>query len=155
MEMGVQGKLAIVTGGSSGIGHAIAGVLVEEGAEVVINGRDEVKLRAACTALGPRAHGVVADLTTAAGAVALHDFASELGSVELLVNNVARFEPEDFFSISDERWSEYFEANLMTGIRVTRLVLREMLTRDSGSVVFIASEAALRSIPQMVHYSTS
>ena len=155
MEMGVQGKLAIVTGGSTGIGHAIAGVLVEEGAEVVINGRDEAKLNAACTALGPRAHGVVADLTTAAGATALHDYASEFGPVEFLVNNVGRFEPENFFSISDERWSDYFEANLMTGIRITRLVLQEMLARDSGSVVFIASEAALRSLPQMVHYSTT
>ena len=56
-------------------------------------------------------------------------------------------EAEDFFEIGDDRWHEYFEANLMTGVRITRSVLRDMLDRDSGSVVFIASEAALRSLP--------
>ena len=155
MDMGVSGRLAIVTGGNAGIGFAIASVLVEEGAEVVINGRDADKLDAACRRLGPRAHGVVADLTTAEGATALHAFAAGLGPIEFLVNNIGRFEPEDFFDITDERWLDYFEANLLSGIRITRLVLREMLARDSGSVAFIASEAALRSLPQMAHYSTT
>jgi NAD(P)-dependent dehydrogenase (short-subunit alcohol dehydrogenase family) len=155
MDMGVSGRLAVITGGSSGIGFAIANVFIEEGAEVVVNGRNAAKLEAACEKLGPRAHGVVADLTTPDGADALHSFASAFGPVEFLVNNVGRFEPEAFFEISDDRWHEYFEANLMTGIRITRLVLREMLDRDSGSVAFIASEAALRSLPQMAHYSTT
>ena len=155
MDMAVSGKLAIVTGGNAGIGFAIANTFIEEGADVVINGRDAEKLDTACRKLGPRAHGVVADLTTPAGAAALHDFAAQRGPTEFLVNNIGRFEPEDFFEISDERWHEYFEANLMTGIRISRLVLREMLARDSGSVAFIASEAALRSLPQMVHYSTT
>jgi NAD(P)-dependent dehydrogenase (short-subunit alcohol dehydrogenase family) len=155
LDMGVSGRLAVVTGGSSGIGFGISSVFIEEGAEVVINGRDAAKLKAACEKLGPRVHGVVADLTTPVGAEALHAFAAQYGPIEFLVNNVGRFEPEDFFEISDERWHEYFEANLMTGIRITRLVLREMLDRDSGSVAFIASEAALRPLPQMAHYSTT
>lgn len=154
-DMGVGGRLAIVTGGSSSIGLAISSVFVEEGAEVVINGRDATKLDAACQKLGPRAHGIVADLTTPEGVDALYAFAAEFGPIEFLVNNVGRFEPDDFFEIGDERWLEYFETNLMTGIRITRLVLREMLARDSGSIAFIASEAALRSLPQMVHYSTT
>ena len=155
MDMGVNGRLAIITGGNAGIGFAIASVFVEEGAEVVINGRDADKLHAACRKLGPSAHGTVADLTTPDGAATLRDFAAGFGPVEYLVNNIGRFEPEDFFDITDERWHAYFEANLMTGIRITRLVLQEMLARDSGSVAFIASEAALRSLPQMVHYSTT
>jgi len=155
MDMGVSGKVAIVTGGNAGIGFAIASVFVEEGAEVVINGRDAEKLDAACQKLGPRAHGIVADLTTPEGATELHAFAAGFGPTEYLVSNIGRFEPEDFFDISDERWHDYFEANLMTGIRISRLILREMLDRDSGSVAFIASEAALRSLPQMVHYSTT
>jgi NAD(P)-dependent dehydrogenase (short-subunit alcohol dehydrogenase family) len=155
MDMGVSGKVAIVTGGTSGIGLAIAEVFVEEGAEVVINGRDAAKLQAARAALVPRAHGVVADLTTPAGAAALHDLAAERRPVDFLVNNIGRFEAEDFFEVTDERWFEYFETNLMTGIRITRLVLQDMLARDSGSVVFIASEAALRSLPHLVHYSTT
>ena len=155
MDMGVAGSLAIVTGGSSGIGFAIARVFADEGAQVVINGRDAAKLEAACRELGPNVHGIVADLTTPEGARDLHAFAEERGPVAYLVNNIGRFESEDFFEIPDERWHEYFETNLMTGIRITRLVLRDMLARDDGSVVFISSEAALRSLPHLVHYSTT
>lgn len=155
MDMGVTGSVAIVTGGGSGIGFAIARAFIDEGAQVVINGRDTAKLEAACQELGPNAHGIVADLTTADGARDLHAFAEERGPVAYLVNNIGRFDSEDFFEISDERWGQYFEVNLMTGIRITRLVLRDMLARNGGSVVFISSEAALRSLPHLVHYSTT
>jgi NAD(P)-dependent dehydrogenase (short-subunit alcohol dehydrogenase family) len=153
MDFGVNGKVAIVTGGSSGIGFAIAKTFCDEGAIVVINGRDKGKLEGATRKLGNNAHGIVADLTTAEGATALRDFASKLGPIEFLINNIGRFDVEDFFEISDERWHEYFEANVMTGIRITRPVLKEMLGRNSGSVIFIASEAAVRSLPHMSHYS--
>ncbi len=155
MDMGVAGKVTVVTGGSSGIGFAIAQAFADEGAVVVINGRDTAKLDAACQALGPNAHGIVADLATPEGAQDLYAFAEEQGPVAYLVNNIGRFESEDFFAISDERWHEYFEANVMTGVRITRLILRDMLARDDGSVVFISSEAALRSLGHLVHYSTT
>jgi len=155
MDLGVKGKLAVVTGGSSGIGLAIAQAFHQEGATVVINGRDRAKLDGACSTIGERAHGVVADLTTAEGAEALYAAARAIGSVEYLINNIGRFDVEDFQSISDERWHEYFEANVMTGVRITRPVMAEMLERNSGSIVFIASEAAVRSIPLMVHYSVT
>ena len=153
MDLSVTGKVAVVTGGSSGIGLAIAKTFSEEGAIVVINGRDKTKLDVACRGIGSRAHGIVADLTTMEGAKSLHAFAEQLGPIEFLINNIGRFDVEDFFEISDERWHEYFEANVMTGIRITRIVLKEMLERNSGSVVFISSEAAVRSLPHMPHYS--
>lgn len=155
MDLGIRGKVAVVTGGSSGIGFAIARTFLDEGATVVINGRDRAKLDAACRELGPQAHGVVADLTTAQGAEELASFARRFGPVEFLINNIGRFDVEDFFAIPDARWHEYFEANLMTGIRITRLLLKEMLERDSGSVVFISSEAGVRSLPHMPHYSVT
>jgi len=153
MDFGIEGKVAIVTGGSSGIGLAIAQAFHQEGAVVVINGRDQPKLEAACTAVGSRCRGVVADLTTPEGAVALYEFARQSGPVSFLINNIGRFDVEDFFEISDARWHEYFEANVMTGIRITRPVLKDMLAANEGSIVFISSEAAVRSIPFMVHYS--
>jgi NAD(P)-dependent dehydrogenase (short-subunit alcohol dehydrogenase family) len=155
MDFGVEDKVAVVTGGSSGIGLAIAKAFAGEGAKVVINGRDRAKLDAACAEIGHGGRGIVADLTTAEGAAALHDFAKSFGPIEFLINNIGRFDVEDFFEISDERWQEYFEANVMTGVRITRAALKEMLARNSGSVVFISSEGAIRSIPHMSHYSTT
>lgn len=155
MNFGIADKVVVVTGGSSGIGLAIARTFHDEGAIVVINGRDATRLNDAVASIGSNAHGVVADLTTPAGAATLYDRAVALGPVEVLVNNIGRFDVEDFQSISDERWHEYFEANVMTGIRITRLALRDMLARNAGSIVFIASEAAVRSAPHMVHYSVT
>lgn len=155
MDFGVAGKVVVVTGGATGIGRAIAQTFHDEGATVVINGRTKEKLDKACAEIGSKAYGVVADLLTADGAQTLFDFASNIGPVEFLINNIGIFDVADFFEIPDERWTEYFEHNLMTGIRITRLVMKDMLERDSGSVVFIASEAAVRSIGNMLPYSTT
>lgn len=155
MDFGITGKIAIITGGGSGIGNAIARTFHEEGAVVVINGRDKDRIEAAARAIGPRAHGVVADLKTPAGAEALAAAAAALGPVSFLINNVGIFDVNDFFEVSDERWMDYFEHNLMTAIRITRIVMKDMLARNEGSVVFISSEAAIRSIGNMVPYSVT
>ena len=155
MDLGVKGKVAIVTGGATGIGRAIAERFHEEGATVVINGRNRDKIEAAARAIGANAHGVVADLLDPAGATALAEAAEALGPVEYLINNVGIFDVNDFFEVSDERWNAYFDHNLMTAVRITRIVMKTMLERNSGSVVFIASEAAIRSIGNMVPYSVT
>ncbi|AHK47423.1 SDR family NAD(P)-dependent oxidoreductase [Ensifer sp. ENS11] len=155
MDFGINGKIAIVTGGATGIGYAIAKTFHDEGAVVVINGRDQAKLDKACASIGPRAHGVVADLMAAEGATRLSDFAGKLGPVSFLVNNIGVFDVNDFFEVSDERWMEYFQHNLMTAIRISRIVMKDMLARNDGSIVFISSEAAIRSIGNMVPYSTT
>ncbi|WP_417837721.1 SDR family NAD(P)-dependent oxidoreductase [Thalassospira tepidiphila] len=155
MDMGVQGKLAIITGGSDGIGKAIAKTFHEEGATVVINGRNLDKLNAACDEIGVNAHGVVADLATPEGAEELMTFAEDRGDISFLVNNIGIFDVNDFFEVTDERWMEYFNTNLMTAIRISRLVMKDMLGRNDGSIAFISSEAAIRSIGNMVPYSTT
>lgn len=148
-------KVAIVTGGATGIGRAIAEQLHAEGAIVIINGRGRDKLDAACAEIGPNAHGVVADLMTSEGPRELAEFARGFGPVEYLVNNVGIFDVNDFFELSDERWFEYFDHNVMTAVRITRIVMKDMLERNSGSIVFIASEAGIRSIGNMVPYSVT
>jgi NAD(P)-dependent dehydrogenase (short-subunit alcohol dehydrogenase family) len=155
MDFGISGKVAIVTGGASGIGRAIAQTFHDEGAAVVINGRNQDKLDAACKEIGENAHSVVADLLTEQGARTLSEFAQGIGPVSFLVNNIGVFDVNDFFEVSDERWLEYFQHNLMTGIRITRLIMKDMLARNEGSIVFISSEAAVRSIGNMIPYSTT
>jgi NAD(P)-dependent dehydrogenase (short-subunit alcohol dehydrogenase family) len=155
MDFGVTGKTVIVTGGATGIGHAIARTFHDEGATVIINGRDKAKLDKAAASIGPRAHGVVADLLTQDGARTLADFASTFGPVDFLVNNIGVFDVNDFFEVSDDRWMEYFNHNLMTAIRISRIVMKDMLARNEGSIVFISSEAAIRSIGNMTPYSVT
>lgn len=155
MDFGVRDRIVIVTGGGSGIGHAIARSFHEEGAVVVINGRDRARIEAAAAAIGPRAHGVEADLREEAGAAALFEAARALGPVEFLVNNVGVFRVCDFFAVSDAEWQDYFDHNILTAVRITRLVMKDMLARDSGSIAFISSEAAIRSIGNMVPYSVT
>jgi NAD(P)-dependent dehydrogenase (short-subunit alcohol dehydrogenase family) len=155
MNFGISGKIAVVTGGGTGIGHAIARTFHDEGATVVINGRNEERIAAAAASIGERAHGVVADLRTPEGAKALADYAVGVGPVSFLVNNIGIFDVNDFFEVSDDRWLEYFEHNLMTAVRITRIVMKDMLSRNEGSIVFISSEAAIRSIGNMVPYSVT
>jgi len=155
MDFGIKGKVAIVTGGASGIGHAIARTFHEEGATVVINGRTQSKLDDACAAIGPNAHGVVADLRDPSGAEALAAFAGRFGPVEFLVNNIGVFDVCDFFEVTDEKWLDYFQHNVMTAVRISRIVLKDMLARNAGAVCFISSEAAIRSIGNMTPYSVT
>jgi hypothetical protein len=114
MDFGVTGKIAMVTGGGTGIGHDIAKTFHDKGAIVVINGRTKERIDAAAAAIGPRAHRVVADLLTRDGAEKLADYASRLGPVSFLINNIGIFDVNDFFEVGDVRWIEYFEHNIMT-----------------------------------------
>ncbi len=75
--------------------------------------------------------------------------------MSFLVNNIGVFDVNDFFQVSDERWIEYFQHNIMTAVRITRIVMKDMLARNEGSVAFISSEAAIRSIGNMTPYSTT
>ncbi len=155
MDLGVSGKVAVITGGATGIGRAIADAFHQEGAHVVINGRTQEKLDKACEEIGSRAHGVVTDLLRPEGAQTLAEFARGIGPVDFLVNNIGIFDVNDFFEVSDDRWLEYFQHNILTAVRITRLLMKDMLEADTGSVCFISSEAAVRSIGNMIPYSTT
>jgi NAD(P)-dependent dehydrogenase (short-subunit alcohol dehydrogenase family) len=154
MKIDLSGKTALVTGSTSGIGHAIAKGLAAAGASVAVNGRSQAKVDAAVVALakavpGSKLRGIAADVSTAAGCNAL---VAALPDVDILINNAGIFEPKGFFDIPDEDWTRFFEVNVMSGVRLSRAHLKGMLKRNWGRVVFISSESALNIPKEMIHY---
>jgi NAD(P)-dependent dehydrogenase (short-subunit alcohol dehydrogenase family) len=154
MKIDLSGKTALVTGSTSGIGHAAAKGLAAAGANVVVNGRTQAKVDAAVAALaravpGGKLRGIAADVSTAAGCNAL---VAALPDVDILINNAGIFEPKGFFDIPDEDWTRFFEVNVMSGVRLSRAYLKGMLKRNWGRVVFISSESALNIPKEMIHY---
>jgi NAD(P)-dependent dehydrogenase (short-subunit alcohol dehydrogenase family) len=154
MNIDLKGKTALVTGSTTGIGHAIAGGLAATGADVVINGRTQAKVDAAAAAIakaapGAKIRGVAADVSTVAGCKSL---VAALPEVDILINNAGIFEPKGFFDIPDEDWSRFFEVNVMSGVRLSRAYMPGMLKRNWGRIVFISSESALNIPQEMIHY---
>ena len=154
MNIDLSGKTALVTGSTSGIGHAIARGLAASGAGVVINGRTQAKVDAVAAALtkavpGGKVRGIAADVSTAEGCKAL---LVALPEVDILINNAGIFEPKDFLDIPDEDWSRFFDVNVMSGVRLSRAYLPAMLKHNWGRIVFISSESALNIPKEMIHY---
>ena len=157
MDLKLKGRLALVTGSTLGIGRAIATVLASEGARVVVNGRDEARVRNTVAALSQRgeAHGIAADLATAAGAQQVLRALSGIGPIDILINNVGYFEVKEFGDLSDRDWLDMFELNVMSGVRLSRALLPGMLERDWGRIVFIASDQSAKPNLGMAHYAMS
>jgi NAD(P)-dependent dehydrogenase (short-subunit alcohol dehydrogenase family) len=154
MKINLAGKTALVTGSSSGIGHAIAKGLAAAGADVVVNGRTQGKVDAAVAAIakavpGAKVRGVAADVSTAAGCKML---VAALPDADILINNAGIFEPMGFFDIPDEDWTHFFDVNVMSGVRLSRAYMPGMLKRNWGRIVFISSESALNIPKEMIHY---
>jgi NAD(P)-dependent dehydrogenase (short-subunit alcohol dehydrogenase family) len=157
VKIDLTGKVALVSGSTGGIGLAIARGLAQAGASVVVNGRSQSRADSAVDALrravaGTDARGVEADVSTADGCEKL---LKAVPAVDILVNNAGIFEPKDFFEISDDDWARYFQSNVMSGVRLSRGYLREMLQSNWGRIVFISSESALYTPKEMIHYGFS
>ena len=157
MKIDLSGKTAIVTGSTGGIGLAIARGLAGTGASVVVNGRTQAKADAAAASItkavpGAKVRGVAADVSTAAGCAKLVE---TVPSTDILINNAGIFEPKDFFDITDDDWTRFFETNVMSGVRLSRAYMKGMLQRNWGRVVFISSESALNIPREMIQYGTT
>jgi NAD(P)-dependent dehydrogenase (short-subunit alcohol dehydrogenase family) len=157
MDLGLDGKRALVTGSTAGIGFAAAEQLAREKARVIINGRSAARVDDAIARLkravpGADVSGVAADVSQAAGCAALVAAHPE---VDVLVNNMGVFEPKPFESIPDEDWLRFFEANVMSGVRLSRHYVAGMRARNWGRIVFVSSESALQIPTEMIHYGVT
>ena len=152
MDLQLNSKTALVSGSTAGIGYAIAEALAREGARVIINGRTQAAVDQAIAklkAVGGKVEGFAGDLSTAA---ATEQLGKKFPDVDILVNNLGIFEPKAFEDIPDADWNRFFEINVLSGVRLSRLYLPGMKKRDWGRIVFISSESGVQIPAEMIHY---
>ena len=156
----LNGKVALVTGGSRGIGASVALALARAGADLAVNYRnrrdDAEKVCSEIKALGRRAHAVQADVSNSSAVQGmLSRIETELGSVNILVNNAGIARPQRIEDITESDWDELIGVNLKSAFLVTQAVLPKMRSARWGRIVNISSVAAQVGGVVGPHYAAS
>ena len=154
MDLKLEDKVVLVSGSTAGIGFAIAQRFLQEGAQVIINGRtkegvDKAVEELKSTGYGSKISGIAADFSKSED---VNNLIEALPEVDILINNAGIFEPKPFIEIPDEDWFRFFEVNVMSGIRLSRHYFPKMLAKNWGRIIFISSESAVFIPDEMIHY---
>jgi NAD(P)-dependent dehydrogenase (short-subunit alcohol dehydrogenase family) len=157
MDLQLNGKLALVTGSTAGIGYSIAKTLAAEGARVIVNGRTQARVDEAAASIRsahPSAHveTIAADLSRAEAANLLFD---QFPDLDILINNLGVYEVKPFENITDQDWMSIIETNFLSGVRLSRHWLPEMKQAGWGRIIFISSESAVNIPTEMIHYGVT
>jgi NAD(P)-dependent dehydrogenase (short-subunit alcohol dehydrogenase family) len=155
LDLGLRDRVCVLTGSTAGIGLAAARFLADEGAVVVVSGRDSERVEEARQATGA-ALGVVCDLAEPGAPEELvAEAVEELGRVDCLVNNVGDAYQASFDELTDLQWEEMWQLNVMSYVRAIRAVLPGMRERRAGAIVNVSSTAAKRPSTGMPNYSVT
>lgn len=151
MDLGLKGKNAIVTGGSQGVGLAIAQGLAREGCNVAIGARGQEKLEGAAEglrALGVDAHAIVTDFSTSEGcAKFVEEAAAKMGGIDIVVNNVGGMTPGSIESLTDDQWQGSIDLNLMSFIWTSRAALPHLKDSSAGRVLNVSGLSGTQLLP--------
>ncbi len=146
MDLGLRGKVAVITGGSVGIGLAVAEGLAAEGVDVVLAARQQPRVAEAAQAIAARhkvrALGVACDVATASGCDALIAAAGAFGGTDILVNNAGTGSNETILDAPDTKWQAYWELHVMAAVRLARGLAPSMRARGGGVILHNASVCA-------------
>ena len=154
--MGLEGKAALVTGASGGIGGAIAKSLHGFGAKVGLSGTRVEPLEALAAELGENAYVLPCNLSDADAVAALPKQAADaMGSVDILVNNAGITRDNIFMRMSDEEWDQVIAVNLSSTMRLCRAVMRPMMKARWGRIINITSIVGVTGNPGQVNYAAS
>jgi NAD(P)-dependent dehydrogenase (short-subunit alcohol dehydrogenase family) len=153
VDLGLTGKLAVVTGASKGIGLAVARALAAEGARVVAGSRGSSPELEELAGV----RSVKVDLSTTDGPQQLVDAARELGAIDVLVNNVGAVKPrlDGFLALTEEDWLASLNLTFLAAVRTTRAALPDMLAAGSGTIVNVSSVNAFLADPVVIDYSAA
>lgn len=151
MDLQLRDKVAVITGGSAGIGLAVAQGLAAEGAHIVLCARDESRLRSAVTRIktdhSVRVIGIPADVGTAAGTSELVKAVNDqFGGADILINNAGTGSEETVLDAPDERWQAYWELHVMAAVRLARGIAPGMRARGGGVILHNASICATQPL---------
>lgn len=160
LDTGLKGKKVLVTGSTMGIGKAIVEAFAQEGANVILNSFAEAEVNQAVIELQEKykdikVSGITADLTKLEDTNRLYDEAIKDGKLDVLVNNLGIYPIKPFEEITDDDWYHIWNINVMSTVRLCRRALPDMLKANSGKIINISSETALRPNGDHVHYSTT
>ncbi|WP_305985032.1 3-oxoacyl-[acyl-carrier-protein] reductase [Roseibium sp. MMSF_3544] len=152
----LEGKNALVTGATGGIGEAIARMLHAQGATVSLSGTRAEKLGALASDLGERAFVTPANLSDREAVDALLPAAEEkMGSVDILVNNAGITRDNIFMRMKDDEWDQVLEVNLSSGFRLCRAAIKGMMKRRTGRIIGITSVVGVTGNPGQVNYAAA
>lgn len=155
MDMGLNGKRALVTGSSAGLGRAMAEMLAAEGADVVVHGRDPDRTAAVAAQIradGGHATAVLGDLSIDEGAAAV---AEEAGDVDILVNNAGYYDGLSWSQATAEQWLRIYQVNVVSGVRMIEHLVPGMRRRGWGRVIQIGGGLALQPAALQPHYNAT
>jgi 3-oxoacyl-[acyl-carrier protein] reductase len=155
----LTGKIALITGSSSGIGRAIAIRFAREGADLAINGRDEKKIATVVReveTLGRRAVGIRANVGSFAESKAMVErVQAEYGRLDILVCSAGVFHHTPFLEMTDDEWDEVLTVDLKGLFNCTRAAIAQMVERRWGRVIFITATSGINPPPQMAHIAAA
>jgi 2-deoxy-D-gluconate 3-dehydrogenase len=152
----LEGKIALITGASKGIGRAIALAMADVGADIIATARTEEELKELCEEIrkkGRRAEYIVADLRSTEEAKAMAQKALEIfGKVDILVNNAGVSYPQPALETTEDRWDETFQINLKSLFFLTQVIAKAMVKQGGGKIVNISSQAGLVGLEDHAAY---
>jgi NAD(P)-dependent dehydrogenase (short-subunit alcohol dehydrogenase family) len=160
MDLGLKGKVAIVTGGTVGIGLAVARAFAREGVSAAIIGRDGARAAREASSIsnefGVPSIGIEADVTCPDSAKrCAADVEARLGGIDILVNNAGTGSSETIMEATDERWQYYWDLHVMAAVRFSRAVVPSMRKRGGGAIVNTASICAKQPLGYEPIYNTT
>ncbi|HEY9291052.1 MAG TPA: SDR family oxidoreductase [Microlunatus sp.] len=159
MDLGLTDRIALITGGDSGIGLATARLLLDEGARVVITGLDPARTQAALKALSApddQLHGFSVDVTRPTDVERLRTQARTIGPVDILINSAGDSGPSGpFDEIDDDAWDATLQVDLIGPARIARAFLDDLRASEHGRLIFLTSENAVQPYPDEIPYDAA